>query len=497
MAQHALKTGIVDDKTRANSVRRFKEAGILLPTFAQLADPARIPGHIRKAMMGVGPDEPNPINLFRVHWHNNGERTGMAAVPEHMVLPESLTGVPAPIIVAFGNRFPMIRAHKVLAAYGCLVPRIVSGEFDPTRHKAVWPSTGNYCRGGVAISRIMQCHGVAVLPEGMSRERFEWLAQWAADPSDIVRTPGTESNVKEIYDKCAELEKDPGNFIFNQFSEFANYLAHATVTGPALERAFEAAAGGHGWRLFGFTSATGSAGTIAAGDYLKERYGARIVAAEALECPTLLENGFGEHNIQGIGDKHVPLIHNVMNTDLVTAISDRSTDELDLLFNSPAGHEYLTGRKGVSPEIVAQLKHLGFSSICNILAAIKTAKYFNLGSHDALVTVATDGSELYTSEHQKMLARHYPAGFDTVNAGEVYSQHLKGIGTDNMLELTHRQKSRIFNLGYYTWVEQQHVPLADFEARRDQAFWKKLHDLVPAWDTMIEEFNAATGVTLG
>jgi hypothetical protein len=271
----------------------------------------------------------------------------------------------------------------------------------------------------------------------------------------------------------------------------------STVTGPALGRAFEAATGGQGWRLFGFTSATGSAGTIAAGDYLKELYGAKIVAAEALECPTLLENGFGEHNIQGIGDKHVPLIHNVMNTDLVTAISDHATDELDVLFNAPAGHEYLTGRQGVPTETVAQLKHLGFSAICNILAAIKTAKHFNLGRHDALVTVATDGSELYTSEHEKTLARRYPNGFDAVNAGEVFGQHLKGAGTDNMLELTHRQKSRIFNLGYYTWVEQQHVPLADFEARRDQAFWKKLHDLVPAWDTMIEEFNAATGVTLG
>ena len=97
-------------------------------------------------------------------------------------------------------------------------PRLVSGRFDPTRQRAVWPSTGNYCRGGVAISKIIGCRGVAVLPAGMSAERFEWLERWVAEPGDIVRTPGTESNVKEIYDACAELARDPANEIVNQFS---------------------------------------------------------------------------------------------------------------------------------------------------------------------------------------------------------------------------------------------------------------------------------------
>ena len=161
----------------------------------------------------------------------------------------------------------------------------------------------------------------------MSRERFEWLERWVADPSDIIRTPGTESNVKEIYDECAVLDRDPDTVIFNQFSEFANHVAHYAITGRALERVFEhVAAARPGARAAAFVSATGSAGTIGAGDYLKERLGSRTVAVEALECPTMLANGFGEHNIQGIGDKHIPLIHNVMATDLVVAVSDRATD---------------------------------------------------------------------------------------------------------------------------------------------------------------------------
>ena len=272
-------------------------------------------------------------------------------MPDHVVLPRELTGVDSPIIVVFGDRFPMITAHKVLAAYACLAPRIVCGQFDPTAQRAIWPSTGNYARGGIAISRIMASRGVAILPEGMSQERFDWLERWCENPADdVIRTVGTESNVKEIYDACNELAKDPGNVVFNQFCEFGNHLAHFEVTGRALGHVFEtvAATRPHGssrLRLAAFTSATGSAGTIAAGDRLKEAYGTKIVAVEALECPTLLENGYGEHNIQGIGDKHVPLIHNVMNTDVVVAVSDRATDHLQVMFNSEDGLGYLADRR--------------------------------------------------------------------------------------------------------------------------------------------------------
>jgi cysteine synthase len=389
----------------------------------------------------------------------------------------------------------MIAAHKVLAAYGCLAPRIVTGQFDPTAHRAVWPSTGNYCRGGVAISRIMGCRGAAVLPEGMSRERFDWLEGWVADPADIIRTPGTESNVKEIYDACAELERDPANVIFNQFSEFGNHLVHELVTGRALERVFEWVAESRpGLRLAAFTSATGSAGTIAAGDHLKERYGTKIVAGEALECPTMLRNGFGEHNIQGIGDKHIPLIHNVMNTDLVVAVSDRATDRLLVLFNTEIGRRYLEERRGVPEATLDQLPALGISSICNILLAVKAAKRLGLGPEDAVVTVATDGAALYGSEVQKVLGRDFPRGFDMVEAGQVFGEFVLGAGTDAVLELDRDERDRIFNLGYYTWVEQQGVPVHEFEARRDPRVWTSMRSIVEEWDEMIGEFNARTGL---
>ncbi len=487
--QLGLADEVVDADALARSVQRFREQGIVLPTFAELADPSTIdPAQVGDADSN-GPD---PRNLFRVHWYNDlaGNRVD---VPDHVVLPPELTGVESPIIVVFGDRFPMIAAHKVLAAYSCLAPRVITGQFDPTRHRAIWPSTGNYARGGIAISRIMASRGVAILPAGMSQERFDWLDRWCANPAeDVIRTVGTESNVKEIYDACNELAKDPGNFVLNQFCEFGNTLGHYTVTGRAFGHVFEHVAarlGRPNLRLAAFTSATGSAGTIAAGDRLKDDYGTRIVAVEALECPTMLENGFGEHNIQGIGDKHIPLIHNVLNTDIVVGISDRATDELDVLFNTPEGRAYLVNRRGLDPSLVAALEHFGFSSICNALAAIKTAKLLGLGPDDAVITVATDGAALYPSERAKTIARRFNHSFGALDAAEVYGEHLASVTTDDAIECTTRDRNRIFNLGYYTWVEQQGTPIEVFEARRSQEFWKGLHRYVPVWDEMIDDFN--------
>jgi cysteine synthase A len=495
MKRLGLERELVDRDVYDRTVGRFKEANIVLPTFAELAEPVKIPDRVRAALSEVGPDEPHPLNLFRVHWCNDAARTGQVDVPQHIELPSELTGVEARIVVALGDRFPMIGAHKVLAAYGCLAPRVITGQFDPTSSKAIWPSTGNYCRGGVAISRIMGCHGVAVLPEGMSKERFDWLDDWVVEPDDIIRTPGTESNVKEIYDRCAELSRDPQNIIFNQFSEFGNHLVHYFVTGAALERVFDSLRSADpSLKLRAFTSASGSAGTLGAGDYLKDRRGSLIVAVEALECPTMLWNGFGEHNIQGIGDKHIPLIHNVMNTDVATAVSDVATDQLLILFNTEAGRDYLVNRRLVPAETVGVLKDLGISSICNVLAAIKTAKYYGWGSQDVVVTVATDSAAMYDSEVERLSAIYYPNGFDAVSAGEAFGRNILGATTDNLQELSHRERERIFNLGYYTWVEQQGVSLEEFAARKDQRFWKDLHDIVPEWDRLIEEFNARTGV---
>lgn len=486
-----LEREIVDRATYDKSVAHLKARGVRLPSISELADP---PAHLKemaKVIADIDPDVADPGNLFRVHWYNAPDRRGLSDVPAYMVVPPELTGVDAKIVVALGNRFPMINAHKVLAAYGCLVPRLMSGKFDPDTHRAVWPSTGNYCRGGVAISRILGCRSVAVLPEGMSAERFNWLENWVTDPSDIVRTHGTESNVKEIYDACHELAKDPANVILNQFSEFSNYITHRAVTGPALQKIFEDVNANGNLTARAFVSASGSAGTLAAGDHLKAVLGTDTCAVEALECPTLLYNGFGDHNIQGIGDKHVPFIHNVMATDYVIGVSDRASDGLNVVYNTTAGRSYLSSRLGLSQETISSLGNLGLSSLANILGAIKYAKYNKLGPDDVVLSVATDGAALYETELGHAEKKYFDDGVDEVAAAETFGRYLLGCTTDNMIELDRPGKERIFNLGYYTWVEQQGVSLDDFLARRGQAFWDNLMDLVPAWDAMIADFNAA------
>jgi cysteine synthase len=494
MARLGLEREIVDRRAYDRTVARFREARVHLPTFAELEDPRRIPRAVTASLASVDPDAPDPRNLFRVHWYNDASRAGRVDVPDHLVLPKELTGVDAPIVVAVGANFPMIAAHKVLAAYGCLAPRLVTGQFDPTAHRAVWPSTGNYCRGGVAISRIMKCRGVAVLPEGMSRERFDWLAKWVADPGDVIKTAGTESNVKEIYDECKRLDTDPANIIFNQFCEFGNHLVHWACTGAALLRVFEhLAAVRPGLRAAAFVSATGSAGTLGAGDRLKEELGAKIVAVEALECPTLLLAGYGEHNIQGIGDKHVPLIHNVMNTDFVSAVSDRATDAINVVFNGTAGRRYLIGRRRVPERTVERLGTLGLSSLANVFAAIQLAKHQDLGPNDAVLTVATDSAAMYATERAKTERAVFGGEADETAVAEAYGEHVLGQRPASFLECTRHDRLRMFHLGYFTWVEQQGVSVAEFDARKSPAFWTGLRELVPAWDALTRELNARAG----
>ena len=466
----------------------FKKKGVILPTVSELCNPHSINEDIKNKLKTVDKDAMDPLNLFRVHWFNNRDHSNFSKVPEHIVLPSEFTGVEAKIIVNIGRLFPLITAHKVLAAYGCLLPRILNGSFDYENHRAVWPSTGNYCRGGVAISRILGLKSVAILPEGMSKERFAWLEKWVEDKNDIIKTAGTESNVKEIYDACNELAKDPNNVIINQFSEYYNYAIHRAVTGPSLERSFKKVKGDSNLKARFYVSASGSSGTLAAGDYLKERLLSKIAVVEATECPTLLYGGYGEHNIQGIGDKHVPLIHNVMNTDFVVGISDQATNYLNLIFNTEIGQKYLIEKKGLEDNLVKRFPEFGFSSIANILASIKLAKYMNLSSDDAILTVATDGADLYSTELEK-IKKDFVGSFDTTACAELYGQYFQGTTTDHMLELSQRDKERIFNLGYYTWVEQQGIDLSHFEARRNQAFWDQHLQNMLDLDEEIDRFN--------
>ena len=467
----------------------FKKKGIVLPKISELCNPHTVDKNIINKLKTVDKDAMDPLNLFRVHWFNNRDHIGFSKVPEHVVLPNEFTGVEAKIIVNVGRLFPLIAAHKVLAAYGCLLPRILNGDFDYSKQKAVWPSTGNYCRGGVAISRILGLKSVAILPEGMSKERFNWLDKWVEDPKDIIKTSGTESNVKEIFDACNKLKKDPKNDIIDQFTEYYNYSIHRAVTGPSFEKSFLQVKKDSNLNARFYVCASGSSGTLAAGDYLKNSLGTLTAVVEALECPTLLKNGYGEHNIQGIGDKLVPLIHNVMNTDFVVDVSDKATDNLNLVFNTKIGKEYLINKLGLNNSLVNTLPEFGLSSIANIIASIKLAKYMNLGKEDAIITVATDGADLYLSELEKT-KNNYQGAFDNAACSNIYKKHLKEIDSDNMLELSQNDKERIFNLGYYTWVEQQGVSLSNFEKRKDQQFWLDHYNHMISLDDRIEKFNA-------
>ena len=261
----------------------------------------------------------------------------------------------------------------------------------------------------------------------------------------------------------------------------------------ALEQVFESMCEDRpALRLAAFVSASGSAGTLGAGDRLKADHGARIVVAEALECPTLLRNGFGEHNIQGIGDKHVPLIHNVMNTDLVVDVSDRATDELNAVIASPAGRAVLI-EAGVPSDLVADLDLFGLSSLCNVVAAIKTARHYGLGPDDVVMTIATDGAAMYRTEAARITADRFGGGVTGHAAARVLGAHLLGADDSNVLELTHAERQRVFNLGYFTWVEQRGLDTASFTARARPEFWAALEPAIERWDRLIDALNEEVG----
>lgn len=472
------------------TVQRAREQNIIIPTFAQQRDPSLIPDSIKGRLADVGLWDLNPVNLFRITWHNEPvvEGGGFGGV-NYLELPREVTGVDARIVVIVGKWFPT-GAHKVGAAYGCLVPRLVTGQFDPTTQKAVWPSTGNYCRGGAYDSHLLACKSVAILPEGMSKERFEWL-QGVAD--EIIRTPGTESNVKEIFDKCWELRRSGEDLvIFNQFDELGNYLWHYSVTGPAMHEILKSVMG-PGDNFRGMASATGSAGTIASGDYLKEQYPhSKICASEALQCPTLLNNGFGAHRIEGIGDKHVPWVHNVKNTDMVVAIDDNATIGIMRLFNEEIGKDFLAGQ-GVSAGIIEQLPLLGISGIGNVLSAVKMAKYYEMGPNDVLMTIATDSMEMYGSRVEEEREAHGP--LTMLDAAGIYHRYLLGETTNNLIELTYAERKRIHNLKYYTWVEQQGKTSEELTAQwYDPTYWTSLHGMDRQIDKLTEQFNERVGL---
>ncbi len=473
-----------------HAVQRARERNIIIPTFAEQRNPELIPAKIKQELKGIGLWDVHPRNLYRITWKNEPVASGGGFDGVNYVeLPSSLTGTDARIIALVGKWFPT-GAHKVGAAFGCLVPRLVTGQFDPTTEKAVWPSTGNYCRGGAYDSALLACTSIAILPEGMSKERFEWLSKIAGE---VIATPGSESNVKEIFDKCWELRRSGQELmIFNQFEEFGNYLWHYDLTGHAMEEVLQKELGPND-TFRGIALTTGSAGTIGCGDYLKQKFPTmKIAASEALQCPTLLQNGFGAHRIEGIGDKHVPWIHNVKNTDLITAIDDNDVVNVMRLFNEPEGQAYLA-QKGISQKIISQLDLMGFSGIANVLSAVKMAKYYEMGKEDVLLVVLTDSMELYNTRIDEYRKDFGP--FTAADAAEAYAGSLMGESTDNMLELSEFERKRVHNLKYYTWVEQQGKTYEEIlDQWDDPDYWTGFQGQLDEMDELIKEFNAKVGL---
>lgn len=467
------------------SIERCRKQKIILPTFKQLKQPETISAEIQNKLESVDLNALDPLNLFRINWRND-VKTGKIGEINYLEIPQSITGVKARIIGLVGKHFPT-GAHKVGATYGCLAPYLVTGRFNPDYHKAVWPSTGNYCRGGVFNSALLSVHAVAILPEEMSTERFDWLRNLGAE---VFATYGCESNVKEIYDKCHELEaKSDEYFIFNQFDQFGNCAWHYEVTGYTIESLFNQIKK-EGQRLSGYVSATGSAGTIAAGDYLRKKFPlVKVLASEALQCPTLYMNGFGGHRIEGIGDKHIPWIHNAKNTDAVVAIDDNDPMRILRLFNEPAGQEWLS-KQGVPDEVIEKLPLMGISSISNMISAIKLAKYYEYNENDVIFTIFTDSVEMYRSRLQEL--NDAVGSYSNRQAEIDWRVAIENQKIDFIKELSYYEKKAIHNLKYFTWVEQQGKDVKELNAQwYDDDYWDERFSTVEQWDKQIEEFNRA------
>jgi cysteine synthase A len=476
----------VNESQRKKNIQRCREKGILLPTYAQMRDPSKIDESIKRELKDIGLWDVHSRNLFRVNWHNEPkERGGVFGGVNYIELPRAITGTKARIVGLAGKWFPT-GAHKVGAALSCLLPELVTGRFDPTSKKAVWPSTGNYCRGGAYISRLLACPSIAILPAGMSKERFDWLKTMA---EEVIATPGCESNVKEIFDKCIELQKTrPDAVIFNQFDQLPNHLWHYAITGPAMEEAFREIARPTS-HIAGAVLSSGSAGTLGSGSYLRETFpGSRVAVAEALQCPTILENGFGDHRIEGIGDKHIPWIHNLRDTDAAIGVDDELPMRFIRLFNEAAGREVLA-EAGVPKDLLDRLDWLGISGVGNLIGAIKFAKYYELGEDDVVFTMFTDSMSMYQSRLRELEADR--GKYDQRQADRDY-ERLQGLSVDHVFELSQVDKRRVHNLKYFTWIEQLGKDLSELRAQWDdyRAYWGNLRAQVGQLDSMIESFNA-------
>ena len=475
-----------------SAIEVCQKHNIIFPTIKMLENPKLIPDKIKQELKNVGMDDLNPLNLFRITWYNEPVEKGgqYLDIPNYIEIPPELSGIKSRIIMLLGAFFPT-GSHKVGASYGPLVTRITSGRFDPKLHKSLWPSTGNYCRGGVFNAALMHSPAVAILPENMSKERFDWLNSINAE---IIKAPSTESSIKEVLDISNKLEKEGEGKIFNlnQFSDFSNPIWHYWCTGKALEKVFNHIAK-PGQKLAGVHLCEGSGGTLAGSSfYLKQKFPLiKIAAGEAIQCPTLLLNGYGSHRIEGIGDAFVPWILNMKKIDLVVGIDDEDAMKIVHLFNQPAGISYLK-EKGIKEETINKLKYMGISSVANMLGCIKEAKYFEFGENDIIVSVCTDSMKLYQSRIEEK--RNTYSRDDAI---EAYTRCILGEGTDHCKELTYPEKKSCHSLKYFTWIEQQNKSASELnEQWYEDKYWEDRlsQETVDMYDSWIKEFNKKTGL---
>jgi len=426
------------------------------PSYDEMLNPGLIDKSVRaRALEALDKDELDPINLFNINWRDAANEV------RKVVLPSALTGVDANVVVMLGNRFPS-GSHKVGAAYSTLMEALVDGEIVPGEHTILGPSTGNFGIGTAYISKLLGFRAIVIMPDNMSKERYERIRKYGGE---LELTPGTESDVILTLEKTRELMKNPKNKALAQFELFPNYRFHRHVTGGSAVDAVKGVGNG---RIAGFVSAPGSAGTIAAGDQIKAMFPeAKVAALEPYECSTLATGGRGQHRIEGIGDKMCTLIHNVLNTDFVILIRDEETVQGVKIFHD--GMETLV-RMGVEREFALGLRELfGPSGVCNVLGAIKLAKYLRLGPGDNVVTVATDGFDRYHSVLRDLEGRYLeltPTVLDRW-ASDIFLD----ASSDEVFDFRKAEtKERLFKQKENDWLKFGYTK-EFLDSMRSQSFW--------------------------
>jgi cysteine synthase len=472
------------DKDRGMNSRRDVVAG---PTYAEMREPTQLPERLqRRAAIALAAEELAPVNLFNVTWRPLPEPLGGGKRVNHLVLPRELTGVDANIIVLLGKDFPS-GSHKVGPAYATLAEAEAEGEIRPGEKQIIGPSTGNFGIGTAYVARLKGYQAIVVMPDTMSQERYDRIKRYGGE---LDLTPGTESDVILTLERTHEVYmRNPQYKVLAQFELLPNYRFHRYVTGDAV---LDAAAGYGNGQVAAFVSAPGSAGTLAAGDAVKERYPDAIVAAmEPRECPTLYNQGVGQHRIEGIGDKMVTLIHNVLTTDLVVLVHDDDTVRGVKVLQD--GMEALCGIGVPRDDCERFIGAFGMSGVGNVIAAIKTAKYLGLGKQDNVVTVATDSFDRYPSVMAELERR--VGAIDGGTMGTWGESIFRGATTDEVLDVRPQtQKGRLYEQKREVWSRFGYSE-AYLRSMQSQEFWDKEYERIPEIDEAIRAVRGALPAT--